>query len=92
MSEELVRFEVWAEGFGWRASGRLYVFAGQTTAEKVGEAMRRLAAAGLLFTGDRFRVWVPGADGWSAAGELAKGAARELSLAAKISDSEATRH
>lgn len=80
--EQVVRFEVWGKDGQWRGSGRLHVFAEQTPAEMVGEAMRRLSAAGLLFTGDKFRVWQP--QGFSAQGELQAGDAHQVSLSAKI--------
>lgn len=87
MSEALVRFEVWSSSGEWRGSGRLHVFAEQTPAEMVGEAMRRLAAAGMLFQTDRFRVWQPGG-GFSAEGELAPGDAREMTIKAGITEKQ----
>lgn len=84
MSEALLRFEVWSGTGQWRGSGRLHVFAEQTPAEMVGEAMRRLAAAGLLYAGDKFRVWQP--QGFSAEGTMEAGDMRQVSVSAKITD------
>lgn len=88
--ETLVRWEVWGPGKGespveeWRGSGRVRVPAEMTPAEAVGEASRRLHAAGMLFVGDRFRFWVAG--GWSASGTLDAGDGKQLSVAAKIEE------
>lgn len=79
--ETLIRFECWDDQ-GWRGSGRLEL-PDQTPAELTGEAVRRLHLCGLLKTGGRFRLWVPGAEGWHAEGDISD---RELALAAKIHD------
>lgn len=76
-----VRFECW-DTTGWRGSGRLELEP-MTPAEMTGEAVRRLSLVGLLKPGGRFRLWVPGEDGWTAEGEVTD---RELALAAKISE------
>ena len=81
MSEQLARFECW-DAAGWRGSGRIDLPLA-TPAEMTGEAVRRLGECGLLKPGGRFRLWVPGAEGWRAEGEVS---AREMALAARIAD------
>ncbi len=87
-AETLVRFEVWGPAHEWRGSGRIDVMTA-TPAEMTGEAIRRLAAAGLLYAGDKFRVWQP--QGFSAEGTMEAGDMRRVSLSAKITDRDRDR-